>query len=63
MRGLNGRSLVTRVKGRPALLRRLCGLLIAVHRFGRQRARTHDEQMWTARMIDALQRAYDEAQR
>ena len=43
-----------RVKGRPALTRRLRGLLIAVHRFSRARATTDADRRWTARMLDAL---------
>ena len=41
-----GRRMVSRVKGRPALERRLRGVLIAVHRFGRQLAHTTDEIGW-----------------
>jgi hypothetical protein len=63
MRGVDLRSMRTRVKGRPVLLRRLHGLLMAVHRYGRCRASTHDEIMWAARLIDRLQSAFDEAQR
>lgn len=51
---------VHRVKGRAALLRRLRGLLIAVHRYGRARATTLDDQRWCARMIDQLTAALDE---
>ena len=51
---LDGRRLASRVKGRAALTRRLRGLLIAVHRYARQRARTVEELRWTARLIDAL---------
>ena len=45
---------VHRVKGKPVLVRRLRGLLIAVHRFGRCRASTADDVKWAAAMIDAL---------
>ena len=51
---LQGQPLPTRVKGRPALVRRLRGLLVAVHRYARHRAATHADQWWSARTIDAL---------
>ena len=54
MRDLVGRSMPTRVKGRPALVRRLRALLVAVHRFGRCRATTAADRQWTARALDAL---------
>ena len=54
MRELDGRGMVTRVKGRPVLVRRLRGLLVAVHRFGRCRASTDADVRWTARTLDAL---------
>lgn len=57
MKGLDGRTLPRTAKGRPALVRRLYGLLLAVHRYGRHRARTPDERRWTARLIDALEQA------
>jgi hypothetical protein len=44
----------TRVKGRPALMKRLRALLVAVHRFARARARTPDDVQWAARTIAAL---------
>ena len=62
MRDLNGR-LVIRVKGRQALTQRLTRLLMATHRYGRHRARTSDEVLWTARLLDRLQQALDEARR
>jgi len=43
-----------RVKGRWALERRARGLLLAVHRFGRCRATSQDDVLWTNRMADAL---------
>ena len=43
MRELDGRRLLSRVKGRPALERRLRGLLVAVHRFDRSRAVSRDD--------------------
>jgi hypothetical protein len=49
-----GAKPVHRVKGRPALLRRLRGLLVAAHRFGRARAVTPDDRLWSARLVDAL---------
>ena len=47
----------TRVKGRGALVKRLGGLLIAVHRYGRCRAATADERRWAAVLIDQLNAA------
>jgi hypothetical protein len=49
-----------RIRGRDQLTRRLAALLLATHRFGR-RARTHEELTWTARLLDKLQAALDEA--
>ena len=43
-----------RVKGRAALTKRLRGLLLAVHRFGRARATSDDDRRWTARLLDTL---------
>lgn len=53
MRDLDVR-LQSRIKGRPALERRLRGLLIAVHRFARGRAQSHDDLHWCARTADGL---------
>lgn len=53
---------VHRIKGRPALLRRLRGLLVAAHRFGRHRATSLEERTWSARFIDALTAAVDVAE-
>jgi hypothetical protein len=61
MRELDGRRIQTRVSGRAALDKRLRGLLVAVHRFGRARARTREELAWTARTLDALTAALDGA--
>jgi len=46
-----------RVKGRPALLRRLAALRIAVHRFQQYRATTDDDRRWSQRVADALDAA------
>jgi len=54
MRELVGRSMRTRVKGRPALVRRLTALLVATQRFGVLRASTDDDRRWAAKVIDAL---------
>jgi hypothetical protein len=43
-----------RVVGRPAIVRSLRGLLLRVHRFGRHRARSRADVMWSARLLDAL---------
>ena len=60
MSGINA-PVIHRIKGKAALVRRLRGLLLAVHRFGRGRARTHEDTLWTARVLDALQAALDVA--
>lgn len=52
----------SRIKGRPALVRRLRGLLVAVHRYGKGRARTPEEVRWAAKMLDRLQHALDGAE-
>jgi hypothetical protein len=44
----------TRVKGRPALLRSLRGLLVRAHRYASARATTDTDRLWSARLIDAL---------
>jgi hypothetical protein len=54
MREVDGRRLVSRVKGRAALEKRLRALLVSVHRFGRCRAATEADRQWTARAIDRL---------
>lgn len=54
MRGLNGRAIVTRVKGRGALTKSLVRLLLRANRFASQRARTRDDQVWAGRFIDSL---------
>ena len=53
MSGVGARPL-HRVKGRPALVRRLRGLVVAVHRYGHCRATTDADRLWTARMLDQL---------
>lgn len=53
--------LLSRVKGKPALVRSLRGLLIRVHRFGRARATSDADRFWTARLIDALEAALEVA--
>jgi hypothetical protein len=49
---LDGRRVLSRVKGRLALEKRLRGLLVSIHRFGRARAVTRAELAWAARMIE-----------
>ena len=56
MRELESRRLPSRVRGRAALVRRLRALLVAVHRFGRARARTRAKVAWAARMIEIAER-------
>ena len=53
MSGIGARP-ITRIKGRPALVRRLRALLVACHRFGRCRAVTADDQRWAALVLDGL---------
>ena len=52
-----GAAVQHRIKGRPALVRSLRSLLIRVHRFGKGRARTHEDVLWTARTVDVLSAA------
>ncbi len=54
MREVDGRRVVSRVRGRPALERSIKLLLIRVHRFGRMRAATAADRQWTAKVIDRL---------
>lgn len=48
------RSMPSRIKGQAQLIRRIRLLLVAVHRFGRHRARTRAERLWAANVIDRL---------
>ena len=54
MREVDGRRVVSRVKGRAALEKRLRALLVACHRFGRARANTAVDRQWAAIVIDRL---------
>jgi hypothetical protein len=54
MRELDGRRMVSRIKGRPSLERRLRGLLIAAHRFARARAVTAADRDFAIRLLDGL---------
>ncbi len=63
MRELLNRDVLRRVKGRPALERRLMGLLRAVNRFGNHRATSRDDLAWTARVSDGLAATLDAARR
>ena len=47
-------ALHSRIKGRAQLVRRMRGLLVAVHRFGRGRACTPADLRWAAMVIDGL---------
>jgi hypothetical protein len=58
--GLDGRQMHTRIRGRQALERRIRGLQIAVHRFGRGRSLTAADRQWTARALDALTTLLDQ---
>jgi len=44
----------SRIKGRPALLRRLRGLHMAVLRFGQHRAQTDIDRRWAAAVSTAI---------
>ena len=57
-----GRTVASRIKGRPALVKRLRALLLAVHRFGRGRVHTPEDLCWTATLIDRLYAALDAAE-
>jgi hypothetical protein len=59
VREIDGRFLVSRIKGKAALERRLRGLLLAVGRFAQHRARSRDELLWTARVLDGLHALLD----
>jgi hypothetical protein len=59
VRELNSRRTLSRVRGRAALERRLRGLLVSVHRFGRARATTASERQWAAHTIDGLHALLD----
>ena len=63
MRELRPGDVRTRVKGIPALTRRLYGLHLAVERFGRHRAQTRDEQAWAGRVAALLAQVITEARR
>ena len=51
------RGVASRIKGRPALTKRLRLLLIAVHRFNTRRARSASDVMWSAQVMDLLTEA------
>jgi hypothetical protein len=53
MSGLGVRP-VHRVKGKPALVRSLRGLIIRAHRYAQHRATTPADQVWAAALIDGL---------
>ena len=59
MRELVGSRMSSRVKGRPAILKSLMRLLLRVHRFGRLRASSDDDQRWAARVSDGLHALLD----
>jgi hypothetical protein len=50
----NPRRMLSRVRGRAALERRIRSLVIGVHRYGRCRACSRADMLWCARTIDAL---------
>jgi hypothetical protein len=59
MRGVSLPTFPSRIRGRDSLLRRLRGLTIAAHRFGRGRARSRADQLFAARLIDGLTRTLE----
>jgi hypothetical protein len=60
MRGTTLPRTPSRIKGGPALERRLHGLLLAVHRFARHRAATPEDRRWAAAAVDGLQAIYQQ---
>ena len=54
MKGVNLSAVPSRIRGRISLLRRLRCLLIAAHRYGRHRAATPDDLVFSAHLIDGL---------
>ncbi len=48
------RATASRIRGRPALVRRLRALLLAVSRYARGRAVTPEDVTWAACTLDAL---------
>ena len=54
VRELDGRRLVSRVSGRPAIEKRMRRLLLAMVRFSKHRAYNAKDRAWSARAIDAL---------
>jgi hypothetical protein len=59
MRGTRLPSAPSRIKGRASLIRRLRALLLASYRYGRHRAATHDDVLFSARLIDGLTATLD----
>ena len=57
MRERDGRRMVSRVKGRPALLKSLVRLQLRVNRFVRLRASSDDDRRWACAIGDALDAA------
>lgn len=55
MREADGRRMVTRVKGRQAIVASLVRLVIRCHRFGTMRAATRQDLLWAERVGDQLQ--------
>lgn len=56
MRETTNATIRHRVKGRPALTRRLRAVQLAVARFGQHRATSDTERRWAARTFDAIAR-------
>jgi hypothetical protein len=61
MAEIQHRTVRSRVKGRPQLVKRIGALFIATHRYAQARATTADERAWASRVLDALRGALDAA--
>ena len=57
------RGVASRIKGKPAIVRSLCGLVIRVHRFGQLRASTEDDRRWAVQLLDDLQAILERARK
>jgi hypothetical protein len=58
-----GRPVASRIKGKAALMKRARGLLLAVHRYGRGRARDVEDIRWAAVFLDGLTSTLSAAER
>lgn len=56
------RGLASRIRGKDSICRRLRALLIAIHRYGRVRARTRDDLEWAGHVIARLEAVLETAE-